>query len=168
MGVPQAIRISRKHRGLSQTQMDVPYSQQMLSAIENGARDLASDMAPLLAAKLDHPALLAELARELTGFGPSWLDGPNVDLHRAAVREKALEELREAMQCIDKFVAYVPPAAETEQSRRARYGHLLQVYDAMVATFTYIGTQCLEYDYSMLQLSRDHHNKLKGKRYVMS
>lgn len=136
--------------------------------IESGTRTIAKDMAPIMAAKLDHPALYAELARELTGFGPAWLDGPNVDLHRAAVREKCLEELREAMQAIDKHCAYVPPDAATDRARKERYEHLMQVMDAIEACFMHVGTQCLDYGYSMRQLSQDHYDKLRSKRYVAS
>lgn len=166
--IPQAIRISRTYRRIKQTDMDVPYSQQMLSAVECGERQIAKDMAPILAARLDHPALYAELAREMTGFGPAWLDGPNVDLHRAAVREKCLEELREAMQAMDRYSAYLPPDVLSDRDRKARYEHLLQVMDSIEAGFMYIGTQCLEYGYSMRQLSQDHYNKLRSKRYIAS
>jgi len=146
--------------------MGVPYSQQMLSMIEKGQRELAKDMAPIVAARLDHPALYAELAREMTGFGPAWLDGPNVDLHRAAVREKCLEELREALQSLDKHSAYIPPDALTERSRKERYEHLMQVMDAIEACYMHIGVQCLDYGYSMLQVGRDHYAKMRSKRYI--
>lgn len=168
MSVSQAIRVGRAYRKLKQTEMNVPYTQQMLSMVENGHRALAKDMAPILAERLDHPALFAELARELTGFGPAWLDGPNVDLARAAVKEKCYEELREAIAAMDKFPAYMPPSAMTEGDRKGRYQHLLQVMDAIEACFMYIGTQSLDYGYSMLQLSKDHYAKLKGKRYIAS
>ena len=168
MPIPQAIRISRTYRRIKQTGLGIPYSQQMLSAIEQGKRTMAADMAPRIAEKLDHPALYAELARELTGFGPAWLDGPNVDLHRAAVREKCVEELREAMQAIDRMPAYTPPGAIDTGARKARYEHLMQVMDAAEACFMYIGIECLEYGYSMLQLSRDHYTKLRNKRYIAS
>lgn len=168
MSVSQAIRVSRTYRRIKQADLDVPYSQQMVSMVESGQRTIARDMAPIMAAKLDHPALYAELARELTGFGPAWLDGPNVDLHRAAVREKCLEELREAIQAVDNQPAYTPPEVLTDRARKDRYEHLLQVMDAIEACFMHVGTQCLEYGYSMRQLSDDHYKKLRGKRYVTS
>lgn len=167
MSIAQALKTSRKDRGLKQSELEIPYSDSMVSMIERGDRHIAPDVAPMLAQKLDHPALFAEIARELTGgFGPAWLNGPNVDLHRSSVREKCLEELREAMAAIEKFAASRPPGAETEMDRKARYEHLLQAFDAIVALFHYIGIQCLEYGFSMLKLSRDHYAKLKGKRYV--
>lgn len=164
--IPQALRISRIYREMSQADVDVPLSQQMKSAIERGQRLVPTDIAPVLAAQLDHPALYAEMARELTGFGPAWLDGPNVDLHRAAVREKCMEELREAMQAMDKHAGYLLPDAMTDRQQKERYEHLLQAMDGLVALYTYIGTQCLEYGYSMAQVSRDHYAKLRGRRYV--
>jgi transcriptional regulator with XRE-family HTH domain len=166
MQLSHAIRVARVYRGKKQD--EIPgYSQQMVSMIEHGKRSVSPDAAPLLAKELDHPALFAALIRELTGgFGPAWLNGPNVDLHRASVREKTFEELHEAIEAMKKFAAYKPPDCETERDRQARYEHLMQVWDAMVALFHYIGIQCLEYGYSMMQLSRDHYNKLKGKRYV--
>lgn len=168
LSIPQAIKISRMYRRVKQTDLDVPYSQQMLSAIESGKRSLAKDMAPIMAQKLDHPAMYAELARELTGFGPAWLDGPNVDLHRAAVREKCIEELREAIDSMGKLSAYVPPEVVTDRDRKERYEHLMQVMDAIEAGFMHIGVQCLDYGFSMRQLSQDHYNKLRSKRYIAS
>ena len=166
MPIPQAIRLSRTFRKVKQTDLGVPYSQQMLSAIERGERTIARDMAPKLAEKLDHPALYAELARELTGFAPAWLDGANVDLHRAAVREKCVEELHEAIQAIERIDAYFPPTFETERRKRERYEQLMQVMDAIEACYMHVGVQCLDYGFSMRQLSKDHYNKLRSKRYV--
>lgn len=139
----------------------------MVSAIERGERQVAPCVAPHLATKLDYPALYLEMARELTGgFGPAWLNGPNVDLHCAAVREKALEELGEAVTVIEHFDASRPPLMDTEREHKQKYAHLLQVFDAVVAAYHYVGIQCLEYNFSMLQVSRDHYNKLRSKHYV--
>lgn len=168
MNVGQALRQSRKERGVAQSEL-TPYGQTMVAKVEKGQRQVAIDVAPHLATKLDHPALYLELARELTGgYGPAWLDGPNVDLHRASVRERCLEELHEAMEAINKWGSSVPPAVETDRDRKGRYEHLMQCFDAIVALSTYVGVQCLEYGFSMLQLSKDHYGKLKGKRYVQA
>jgi len=166
VSIAQALRESRKARGLKQGELGLPYSESMVSMVERGERPLAADIAPMLAAKLDHPAIIAELARELTGFGPAWLDGDAVDLHRASVREKCLEELREAMEAINDIGAYIPPGTENDRRHKERYAHLLQVFDAIQACFVYCGVQSLDYGFSMLQLSKDHHLKLKARHYV--
>lgn len=167
VGVPQALVISRKARSKRQSELGVPYSQQMVSKIENGERTIADDMAPHFARALDHPAMFFELARELTGgFGPAWLNGTNVDLHRSSVREKCVEELDEAIQEIEKFRSAKPPHAEGDAERRRRKDHLLQVMDAVQAAYMYIGIQCEEYGFSLLQLSQEHFNKLRSLRYV--
>jgi transcriptional regulator with XRE-family HTH domain len=168
MSVAQGLVISRTARGLRQG--DLPgYTQTMVSMIERGERKLAKEAAPLIADKLDHPALYFELQREVTGgVGPAWLNGPNVDLHRSAVREKAKEEFTEAIDAIDRFATCKPPAAETEQERKKRWDHLLQVLDAIEAGYMYIAIQCEEYGFSMKQLSKAHYDKLRGKRYVVS
>lgn len=168
MSLPQAIRISRVERGIRQDEFP-GYTQQMVSAIERGKRDIAEDMAPVFAEKLDHPAMYLELARELTGgYGPAWLDGPNVDLHRSSVRERCLDEMREAIDFIEREPASVLPAVETEADKQRRYEHLVQCFDAIVALNAYIGVQCLEYGFSMLKLSKDHYSKLKARRYVQA
>jgi transcriptional regulator with XRE-family HTH domain len=168
LSLGQAITISRVARGLKRGDLSsLGYTESMLGKIERGERRPAKDMAPRLAEKLDHPALYAELSRELTGgVGPAWLNGPNVDLHRASVREKCLEELREAMDAIDGCTSSKPPGTESEPDRRARYQHLIQCFDAWVALWAYMGVQCLEYGFSILKLSRDHFAKLKQRRYV--
>ncbi|WDL96378.1 helix-turn-helix domain-containing protein [Alicyclobacillus sp. ALC3] len=167
MGVGQALKISRKALGRSQSEVGVPYSQTMVAKIEHGEREIAPDMAPRIGQALDHPAILLELAREQSGgWGPAWLDGPNVDLHRAVVREMCLKELFESIEAVQQWSTARPPAAETDAERKRRYEHLMQVMDSIVALSTYIGVQCTEYGFSMLQVSRDHYARLKGKRYV--
>lgn len=169
LGIGHALKASRKARGLKQTDVGVPYGQTMVAKIENGQRKPAADMAPRIGQALDHPAILLELAREMSGgWGPAWLDGPNVDLHRAAVRERCLKELGETVDAITHWLASTPPQAETEGARKQRYQHLIECMDAIVALSTYIGVQCTEYGFSMLSLSKDHYNKLRSKRYVQS
>lgn len=169
MSISQGIVISRKARGLSQKELGIHYTQSMVSMIEKGERQIAPDVAPQLANKLDHPALLFNLTNELTGgFGPAWLDGPNVDLHRSSVREKTREALTTALNVIDQFSSSKPPGAENEQDHSKRRDHLFRVLDGIEAAYMYIGIQCEEYGYSLMQLSRDHHNQLRGKRYVQS
>lgn len=167
LGVGQALKVSRKALGRSQTDVGVPYSQTMVAKIEHGERAVAADMAPRIGQALDHPAILLELAREQSGgWGPAWLDGPNVDLHRSAVRERCIDEVEEAVATIREWCSSKPPAVETDGDRKRRYEHLMQVMDAQVALAVYVGVQCTEYGFSMLQVSRDHYNKLKSKRYV--
>ncbi|MFB5189039.1 helix-turn-helix domain-containing protein [Alicyclobacillus fastidiosus] len=169
MPIPHALKISRTSRGMRQGDVPVPYSQQMVSAIEQGKREIAPDMAPRFAEALDHPAMYMELARELTGgYGPAWLDGPNVDTHRASIRERCLEEMEEAMDFIRKSPASTLPSVETDADHKRRYEHLLQCFDAIVALHNYVGSQCIEYGFSMMRLSQDHYNKLKSRRYVQA
>lgn len=138
----------------------------MIGRIENGNRQMAPDIAPTVASKLDHPAVYMEMARELTGgYGPAWLDGPNVDLHRAVVRERCLEETEEALMHIRKACTCKPPAIATEGEQKIRRSHLIQVLDAIEAMSMYVGVQCLEYEFSVSQLYREHHRKLESLRY---
>lgn len=128
---------------------------------------MAADAAAVVSRELDHPALYFEMARELTGgWGAPWLNGPNVDLHRSSTKEKALEEVDEAKAVMLQFASSKPPQMETERERLAREAHLLQVQDAVVALLHYIGTQCEEYGFSMMKVSRDHYNKLRCKGFV--
>jgi transcriptional regulator with XRE-family HTH domain len=168
MSVAQGLVISRTARGLRQG--DLPgYTQTMVSMIERGERKLAKEAAPLIADKLDHPALYFELQREVTGgVGPAWLNGPNVDLHRSAVREKTEEECMEFLDALRKFGTSKPPQCETEQERKKRWDHLLQGLDVVEAVYMYIAIQCEEYGFSLKALSKAHYDKLRGKRYVVS
>ncbi|WAH38581.1 hypothetical protein [Alicyclobacillus dauci] len=169
MSIQQALRISRTSRGLKQSDLDVPVTQQMISAIEKGTRQMAADLAPHFNRIVDHHAMYFETMREATdGVGPSYLDGPNVDLHRSAVREKCLEELQEAVDAISHFATNKPPGAEGDTHRRKREEHLLQVMDAIQASYMYIGVQCEEYGFSMRAINQKHRKKLESLRYVKS
>ncbi len=166
MSVSRALRVSREARGKKQSNLGVPYAQNMISSIETGTRKVAKDMAPRLTQALDHPALYLEMAREFTGIGPAWLDGPNVDLHRSSVREKTIEELQEAVEYISSIDTHKPPYAQTEREQKRRQEHLLQVMDGIEWSWMYIGVQCEEYGFSMAQLWQQHHAKMHGKRYL--
>ncbi|QQE80887.1 helix-turn-helix domain-containing protein [Alicyclobacillus sp. SO9] len=167
MSVGQAIRDRRKEQGLKASDLGLPYTDSMIRKIESGERRLAKDVAPQLAQSLDHPALYFALAREYSGgFGPAWLDGENVDLHRSSVREKCIEELEEALVWLDKSASNRPPEAETTSQRKGRREHLLQVMDAAQACYVYVGVQCEAYGFSLLDISKEHYNKLRSLRYV--
>jgi len=168
LSVGQALKDGRKLRGLKQSELGVPYGQSMIAKIETGERQIARDMAPIIAKKLDHAALYSELYRELTGIGPAWLDGTNVDLHRSSVREKTLEELHQTIEVIQECSASLPPAAETQLQHKQRHEHLLQALDSVQALWVYVGVQCEDYGYSMQQLYAEHHKKLRSLRYLQS
>lgn len=168
MSVAQAIRTARKDRGLKQDELGVPYSTSMVGMIERGQRQVAPDVMPILSERLDHPAVDMECARQATGgCGPAWMDGPAVDLHRAAMREKTLEELREAMEFMARTNTAKPPALLTEAERRKLEEHLQQVIDGIQWARQFVGVMCLEYGISHRKVWRDHRAKMRSKRYIV-
>ncbi|WDL98159.1 hypothetical protein [Alicyclobacillus sp. ALC3] len=167
MSVAHAMNTSLKARKMRLRDLDLPQSESMLSMIKTGRRNVAPDIAPLLASKLDHPAMYAALASVATGgVAVEWLDGKYVDHHRAAVKEMCLDELQTVTSEIEKESAAKLPAAENESEHKRRRQHLLDVMDGLCWIWTYVGTQCEEYGFSMQSIAQEHHQLLKSRQWV--
>ncbi|GMA64725.1 helix-turn-helix domain-containing protein [Alicyclobacillus fastidiosus] len=167
MSLGQVIKEVRKARGLSQTDLGIPYGQSMIGRIERDERRVAPDIAPILVDKLDHPAVSITAMHEMTGgVGPVYLNGDNVDLHRSSVRERCLHEMSESMDAIQRFHTSKPPERETERERNQRKEHLLEVLDSIVHEYMYVAVQCEEYGFSFKELHNAHYAKLRSLRLV--
>jgi hypothetical protein len=167
MAISQALEISMKARRMKLKDLDLPYSQSMKSMIKTGQRPIAHDVMPKLVEQVRHPATVFAAANEVTGgFGPVWLDGPNVDLHRASVTAKTKEEAVEALDALDNFQVYKPPETLTESDRKKLKSLLMELFDAGQAIYQLIAVFCEDYGLDMLDLGREHRAKLRNLRYV--
>lgn len=164
MSIGNVLKLSRDTVSLTQKQITekLPLSRSMVASIENGTRHLPKDVAPLAVHSLDNGFLAMEIATELTGG--SWvtmLNGDNVDLHRSAVKEKAVEELEELINRLHKtsLAARNPDQGELKVL-------LQECLDAIVAVSHLVAVVCQEYAISWVGLWKEHRVKLKARGYL--
>jgi transcriptional regulator with XRE-family HTH domain len=146
-------------------------SDSTLSAIEHGQQRPAQDVARRAARELDDPELYLAVAQEMTGgvMVPAVLDGPKVDLHRASVKEKTVEELSEAIEALAKAreLANARTAEDlTEQGREQVRKALHELVEAQTACAVAVAVLCRQYGISPAQVYREHLEELRQKGYV--
>ncbi|MGP4061473.1 XRE family transcriptional regulator [Halobacillus sp. H74] len=159
---------SRIQSGKTQQQlsMDMFQSREYVAKQENGERKLTPSTVQHFTETYNDPWLALEAAFEYTGWGVTRLDGPAVDLHRSSVREKALEELREAIEAMENVKLTKNPSFaqsfEIQDIERSAREHI----DVIGASITYVATLCDQYGLSWNQLWEDHYRKLQSRGYV--
>lgn len=165
-----AIREARINRNFTQkTVGSIGFcSGKLISAIERGERQPSVDVVERLTKELDDPRLYMEAANEVTGgvFGVSWLDGDCVDLHRASVKEKVIEELSEAIRAINNVKVYDNPKAikpDRKEYAKKSIQESIDVYDAIAH---FIAVMCNEYGLSIKEMFKEHRQKLMERGYL--
>ncbi|OYD07895.1 helix-turn-helix domain-containing protein [Paludifilum halophilum] len=162
LGVVQ--KQSRNEAGVTQQELgqELNLSRSMISEIEAGRRKMPRDVVRKATKLLDDGFYAMAAAQEVLGEG--WipkLDG--VDLHRSAVREKALEELQEAMEQI---------SATSSVNRPDRGRHddikdtLIESIDVIVCLSHLVAVYCQEYGLSWTDMWREHRRKLEERGYI--
>jgi len=142
-------------------------SRQAISHYKTGRRRMPPDVAARLVEKLDDGFVAMEIAAAYTGG--AWvreLDGEHVDLHRAAVHAKTQEELREALDAMQRIDIATPPRAMSRERLKELEETLKQELDAMYALAHHVAVVCREYGFSWTELWREHHRELKARKYV--
>jgi len=170
MAIGEVIREARLQLGITQEQVgSMTYiSSKTVSAIECGRRHISPEALGALVQQMDNPRLAMEAAVAITGgsYGSPWLDGKGVDLHRASVQLKTVEELQEARSSIGAVrVANRPESATAEELADVERS-VMQALDARVAIDHYIAVICSEYGISMARVHRAHREKLEQRGYV--
>ncbi len=173
MTVGTAVREARQARHLTQEEVGrrAFLSRSMVSAIERGDRKLPQDVSRQVAQEFDSGRLYSELAASATGevlVGP-WLDGDRVDLSRLAVRDKAEEELTEAVDALVKARVLVNArkAEDLTDEGRARIKDALhELIEALTAARIAIAVISTTYGFSVAQLYREHREELEAKGLV--
>lgn len=142
-------------------------SHDAISKAERGKGRIQPDVARNIAMKTNSARLYLSLIEEATGgvFGFPYLDGERVDLHRASVRSKLLEELREAINAVEVVDATnIPNLSDDLYMQRVRYS-IMQVLDAYVASGHYIFRMVEEHGWTLGEIFDEHHMKLITKGY---
>ncbi|MCL6455091.1 MAG: hypothetical protein K6T78_15905 [Alicyclobacillus sp.] len=165
--VARGLTAALKERRMELKDVDIPYSQAGKSMIKTGQRRIAPDVAPKLAQSVRHPAVVMGIAAEFSGgYGSLWLDGPNLDKHRAAVKERAMVEIQEAMDALMHFRAHTPPEVASDSDRRKLDGFLMEVLDARQWLDFFSAVVCEDYGLDFLSINEKHHARLKSLRLV--
>lgn len=133
--------------------------------IIKGSRRASKPVMQAAAEHYDDGQLFLAAAAEVTGgaFAP-WLD--NVDLHRASVLFKSLEEIQEVRDAsglapISKTNAQIN---ETERQQIKRL--LMETVEAITALTHLAAAICKEYSFSWLGTWKEHRAELKLKNYM--
>ncbi len=123
---------------------------------------------PVMKAAVEHyddgQLYLAAAAEVTGGASAPWLD--NVDLHRASVLFKTLEEMREVLDAsgqapINKTNEQISDA-ERQQIKRL----LMETVEAITALTHLAAVLCKEYSFSWLATWKEHRAELKDKKYL--
>ncbi|MGE7940662.1 helix-turn-helix domain-containing protein [Lysinibacillus xylanilyticus] len=110
MEVCEVVRDIRINHEQTQLQFGFDYevTRETISRIENGRQKVPMDISRKMMDKFDDPRLAWAIRHEYTGTGTRLLDGQNVDLHPASVKEKSLEEIQEAIDAMSA-VSFAKP-----------------------------------------------------------
>ncbi|MFP3322104.1 helix-turn-helix transcriptional regulator [Planococcus sp. SIMBA_160] len=162
----QAMREMRGDETQQQMAMELNVSREAVTKYEGGARNIPQDIAQNLMAKHENPRFALAIRSEYTKTGPIWLDGPNVDLHRSAVREKTLEEMKEAYEAIKAF-SFAQPLKSLSPWQLPQIEKLLEeTAEAITALETLTAIVCEEANISYNGVWHKHHIQLRSKGYL--
>lgn len=162
----KAMREMRDDQTQEQLARKLNVSRETVSKYESGRSKIPQDIALAMMAKKENPRFAFALRNEYTKTGPVWLDGPNVDLHRSSVREKTLEEMKEAVALLEAF-SFARPLDTLPDWEAPRLDELLdEVAHAVTAMEIFMAIVCKEAGRSYVELWSRHHKYLKSKGYV--
>lgn len=169
MSLGQILKEARAQSGYTQLELgdELFVSRSTVAMVETGQRDLPDEVVPVAVGKLDCGFLAMEVASRYTGGAfVSKLNGDAVDLHRASVKEKSIEEMREALDAVKNVCVANRPERIGESDREKLEHSLLQVIDAIVALTHYVAVVCREYGFSWIKMWKKHRQKLKEDGYL--
>lgn len=137
----------------------------LVGKIAKGSRKPSNLVMRAATEHYDDGQLYLAAAAEVTGGASApWLD--NVDLHRASVLFKTIEEMKEVLVASDQ----VPISKTNDQindSERNQIKRLLmEIVEAITALTLLAAVICREYSFSWLGTWKEHRAELKAKKYM--
>lgn len=137
----------------------------LIGKIVKGTRKPSKEVMASTTQHFDDGQLYIAAAGEVTGgaFAP-WLN--NVDLHRASVLFKSVEEIKEVLT-----VSGQAPISKTndqldEMERQQIKRLLMETVEAITALTHLAAVLCKEYSFSWMGTWKEHRAYLKSKKYV--
>ncbi|GIO84586.1 hypothetical protein J25TS5_15180 [Paenibacillus faecis] len=137
----------------------------MIGKIVNGSRKPTQEVMRSAVTHYDDAQLYMAAAGEVTGgaFAP-WLN--NVDLHRAAVLMKSVEELKEVLHASGTAPITKTNEQITESERQQIKRLLMETLEAITALMHLAAVLCREYSFSWFGSWKEHRADLKAKKYM--
>ncbi|NUU73981.1 helix-turn-helix transcriptional regulator [Paenibacillus xylanilyticus] len=157
----------RKERGLTQEQFSekVLLDRSSIAKVEKGTRAAPKGLAMQAAVAFDEPRLYLAAQEEVTGGAISpWLD--NVDLHRASVLFKTVEEMKEVLELTSEAPISKTADQLTEADRQVMKRLLMETVEAITALTHFAAVLCKEYSFSWFATWKEHRADLKAKKYM--
>lgn len=145
---------------------DMGVVRETVSKYETGRSKVPADIGRKMMDKYDDPKLAMTIQYEYTGTGPRWLDGQNVDLHRCSVREKTIEEMKEALVAVENTSMSKPSGALTPKEREEHKNALEEMVELATAVMAYvaIGTEYIGMSYK--ELWADHYKYIQQEGFI--
>ncbi|MHA2856885.1 XRE family transcriptional regulator [Paenibacillus lautus] len=133
--------------------------------IIKGSRKASEPVMRAAAQHYDDGQLYIAAAGEVTGgaFAP-WLN--NVDLHRASVLFKTVEEMKEVLALTNEVPISKTADQLTESDRQIMKRLLMETVEAITALTHFAAVLCKEYSFSWLATWKEHRADLKAKKYM--
>jgi len=137
----------------------------MVGKILKGSRKASKPVMKAAAEHYDDGQLYLAAAAEVTGGASApWLD--NVDLHRASVLFKTVEEVKEVLDA-SKLAPISKTSSQLNDSERKQVKRLLmETVEAITALTHLAAVLCKEYSFSWLSTWKEHRADLKAKQYM--
>ncbi|MFB6471247.1 XRE family transcriptional regulator [Paenibacillus glucanolyticus] len=133
--------------------------------IIKGSRKASEPVMRAAAQHYDDGQLYIAAAGEVTGgaFAP-WLN--NVDLHRASVLFKTVEEMKEVLVLTSEAPISKTADQLTDSDKEIMKRLLMETVEAITALTHFAAVLCKEYSFSWLATWKEHRAELKAKKYM--
>ena len=164
---PTALQEAMKRQGhsLAQTGKVAHVDGSQVGKIIKGTRKASEPVMRAAAEYYDDGQLFLAAAAEVTGGASApWLD--NVDLHRASVLFKTIEEMQEVLDASGKAPISKTNSQINETERQQIKRLLMETVEAITALTHLAAAICKEYSFSWLGTWKEHRAELKTKNYV--
>ncbi|WP_379136061.1 XRE family transcriptional regulator [Paenibacillus sp. sgz500958] len=123
---------------------------------------------PVMQAAVQHygdvQLVLAAAAEVTGGASVPWLDC--ADLHTSSTHIKTIEEIREAEQALQKVPVTKRLDQLTPGDLKAIKDALMEQIEAITALTHNVAVTCRKYDFSYIELWKEHRQELKIKKYM--
>lgn len=164
--VSQVLKEMRGDTYQQKLALDLNTTRETISKYENGRSKVPKDISRNLMKKFDNPKFAITLRQEYTGTGPVWLDGPNIDLHPSAVKEKTIEEISELLEKLKKVDFSKPLRAMAPYERQEKLDLLSEAVEAATSIDHLIAVTCMKGDFSYVDVWDDHYSSLKANGFL--
>ncbi|PSL42163.1 helix-turn-helix protein [Planomicrobium soli] len=161
-----ALREVRGNQTQQQMALELNVSRELVSKIENGTRTIPPDVSQKLMQTSENARFAFALRHEYTKTGPVWLDGPDVDLHHASVKEKTIEEMEEVIVALRNF-NFARSLKSISHWERQEIDRLLQEsVEAITALEHLVVVLCENMNISYTETWGTHYQSLRAKGWL--